>query len=82
VVTTLSMRRSFPAGVGPPALPGLVIREGTPRSHLQTQSTTSGHTPHLQGSGSAVRVAVNSRAKVRAKRGGELWRRRLDEDLQ
>jgi hypothetical protein len=38
------MRRSFPAGVGPPALPGLVIREGTPRSHLQTRSTTSGHT--------------------------------------
>ena len=27
-----------------PALPGLVIREGTPRSHLQTRSTTSGHT--------------------------------------
>src|SRR4029453_9498256 len=26
------------------ALPGLVIREGTPRSHLQTRSTTSGHT--------------------------------------
>jgi hypothetical protein len=38
------MRRSFPAGVSPPALPGLVIREGTPRSHLQTRSTTSGHT--------------------------------------
>jgi hypothetical protein len=31
-------------GVAPPAFPGLVIREGTPRSHLQTRSTTSGHT--------------------------------------
>ena len=30
-----------------PALPGLVIREGTPRSHLQTRSTTSGHTSLL-----------------------------------
>jgi hypothetical protein len=28
----------------PPALPGLVIREGTPRSHPHTRSTTSGHT--------------------------------------
>ena len=35
--------RSPPAFTAP-ALPGLVIREGTPRSHLQTQSTTSGHT--------------------------------------
>jgi hypothetical protein len=47
------MRRSFPAGVDPPALPGLVIREGTPRSHLQTRSTTSSHT-------SAVIVEIKS----------------------
>ena len=32
------------AGVHAPGLLGLVIREGTPRSHRQTQSTTSGHT--------------------------------------
>jgi hypothetical protein len=43
-VTTLSLRRSFPAGVGPPALPGFVIREGTRRSLPQTRSTTSRHT--------------------------------------